>query len=162
MEVFWNYIVPILFISGAIVVIDYYFIGYTPALFGGHKWYTEKEIILYSMDVGKIRSNCFSPCNQIEEVRGYFTQVDSKIAVSHTCIYIGKKALSYHYKILLRDIVSVEGILRNKITFTMTFKVQSTDRDCFVEIDSFALTEATRNKFRQLTSFVKLNMAHPI
>ena len=161
MDLFWSYIVPILFIICVIVVIDYYFIGYAPAIFGGHKWYTEKEKILYSMDVGKIRTNCFSPYKQIEEVRGYFTQVDSKIAVSHTCIYIGKKALSYHYKILLRDIISVEGNSKSKAISTMTLKVKSADNDCFVEIDSFAFTEAARNKYRQLISFVKSNIVHP-
>jgi len=162
MEVFWSYIVPILFVFGAIVLIDFYFIGFSPVLFGGHKRYTEKEIILYSMDVGKIRSNCFSLCNQVEEVRGYFTQVDSKIVVSRSCLYIGKKALSYHHKILLRDIITAECILKNKAIFTMNIKVRSVDKDFFVEIDSFAFTEAARNKIRELTSFVKSNITPSI
>lgn len=162
MDYFWNYAVPILFISGAIVVLDYYFIGYISALIGDHKWCTDKDIILYSVNAGKIRSSCFSPHKKIEEVRGYFTQVDSNVAISNTHIYIGKKVLSSHYVIPMRDVVDAEGMVKNKFIYTIIFQMQTIDGDCFVEIDGFAFTEADRNKCRKLISFVKLNMKHSI
>lgn len=147
---FLDYLTIVVFLVGGLFVIDFHFVGFTPYLFWGHKLYDAKEDVVCSISSGKVVSNCFSKDSDFREIRGYFSQIDSKLAVTPTNLYIGKKLVSYHYKIVLSDVISAECAFRNWSMYRISIKVAREEGSCLIEIDGYAFSKSERNRCNSL------------
>lgn len=142
------YLTLLIFGLGVLAVIDYHFVGFIPYLFEGHKLYDSKEKIVCSIESGRIISDCFSK-GRIK-IRGYFTQTDSKLAVTRSHLYIGKKLVSYHYRVLLSDIICSECMFSKKFKYKISITANINNSKCSIEIDGYAFTDVERKKCSNL------------
>lgn len=146
----------ILFCISIIFLLDFYFIGFLPYLLGSHNRYNDLDNVLYEINVGRVTSDCFTSDGSVQLIRGYFTQVDSKMTVTDTYLYIGKKILSYHYRLLLTDIVSINSVMVNSFTYRILIKLKSNNSYCFIEMSSFILSKTKKDMFNKFVSNIQL------
>lgn len=142
-----DYMAILTLLFGGVFLLDFHFIGFFPYIFGTHKLYDDSELEIVSIASGKIVSDCFSQEAEPHQIRGYFSQIDSKLTVTRNNIYIGKKLVSYHYRIAISNVIEAGCSFTNRFKYSIyiTANCECKDR-CFLRIDGYAFSEKERER----------------
>lgn len=154
-------IISIISIGGLFVGIDTYFIGVIPLLFLKHKSLRNlKNAIACSAYVHALKTDCFSDNQQPELITRFSQEFDSTIAIAGNYLLIGKRLLSYHYKISLEQVDKIDISFQNKFlsmigVYKINMKVKNNDRICDVYIKRYIFHKKSRKHFEKIISVFK-------
>lgn len=142
-----DYMAILTLLLGGVFLLDFHFIGFLPYIFGTHKLYGDNELEIVSIASGKIVSDCFWEEAEPHEIRGYSSQIDSKLTVTSNNIYIGKKLVSYHYRIAIYDVIEANCSFTKRFRYSIyiTAKCKCKNR-CFLRIDGYAFSGKERER----------------
>lgn len=118
----------------AIIVIDIHYIGISAILFYGHPRASFNERVLATISVGAIRSNCFGS-ERIQLIRPPEGAFDSLVAITVDHLQIGRRLLSYHYQVNLRDIEKVDFLGGKESTYVMKIYLARGGKCCEIHVD---------------------------
>lgn len=129
-------------------IVDINFIGLFSNIFLRHPWLAAiREPKIFSIHMREIKSNCFSVDRKNVTITHAQTYFDSHIVLTKSYLLLGKRLFTYHYKIRLKDIRSIEHEVVLKWRHKLKLEIACKGGECELLITYHALTKKTHSRF---------------
>jgi len=161
-------IVSIISIGGLLVIIDTYFIGVIPLLFLKHRSLRSlRESITYSTYVHELKTDCFKENQNDVLITSFTKEFDSMIAITEHSLLIGKRLLSYHYKISLECVDNIDIVFQKKFLsmiglYKINVRAKKNDRACNIYIKRYVFHRRSRQDFEKIISVFQKSGRAPV
>lgn len=142
-----------IFIVSALIFIDIHFIGITPIIFFGNKfWNPFNNDVKAIFVLWELTSDCFNSDKKKQSVVKPYRETDSRLAITKNYLLIGKRFLSYHYKINKHDIRRIK--LNNKTSkffgltkiYEVIMELDTDNYECEILFTVRGITNKNRDK----------------
>ena len=159
----FEYIFDVLFVLMMVTLIDFYFVGIIPLLFTDDVFFNPLKInCKYKLVAQIIDTNCNDSNKVTKRIVKYFQETNSRLAFCDEGIFIGKKYLSYAYKLKYEEIIDVELEIKNFFIFKVAnikIILNSDDGQCFYLIKYIIVISRNKNKLDNIKNYILENIS---
>lgn len=135
MDILFLYLVIIL----SFLILENRYLGLSHIIFFNGKFINPyKNKVRFVFLVERLSTNCLGEEKKTKNIVKSFNQNDSRLAVTDNALLIGKRYLSYSYKVDISNIVYIESTVRNRFIFktiSVIFHIENQEHNCILKFD---------------------------
>ena len=152
----------IIFLMAFLFLADFYFIGFVPLLFGNDLFFNPRKIQCHYKIVAQIiDTDCHDINRNTKRIVKFFDEINSRISICDEGIFVGRKYLSYAYKLKYDEINEVNLKTVRRFLFNIAnlkITINNKKGECFYLIKYFTITSRENKKANNIINFIKENV----